>query len=70
MIWVSTQLLFNNFSTTTFPDALYSQWHVGVKDITVKDLLNELYDRGCERGLWWLVRHTSGLLKRTAVDLG
>ena len=57
----------------SIPDFL-DQWHVGVKDVTVQDLLRELYERGCERTrngtLWWLVRHTAGLLRRYAADLG
>ncbi|XP_065667244.1 probable phosphorylase b kinase regulatory subunit alpha isoform X3 [Hydra vulgaris] len=41
----------------------------GIPGFTVSKLLEELYEKACHMKLWSLVRHTSGMLKKTVQDL-
>ncbi|CAK9304381.1 unnamed protein product [Gordionus sp. m RMFG-2023] len=48
------------------------EWVVNVEEnnnITVLDLLQELYDKACHAKQWWLVRHAAGLLKKRVDNL-
>ncbi|XP_028397532.1 phosphorylase b kinase regulatory subunit alpha, liver isoform-like [Dendronephthya gigantea] len=41
----------------------------GAQGSTVKKLLEELYEKACEKKQWSLVRHTAGLLQKRVEDL-
>ncbi|KRY20733.1 putative phosphorylase b kinase regulatory subunit alpha, partial [Trichinella patagoniensis] len=41
----------------------------GRAEVTVRKLVEELYQKACHQRLWWLVRHTAGLLNKVTESL-